>query len=1171
MVSAIRKDFIREIRNSRNRFLSIMVLAMLAVAFLSGLKVTAPDMKTTGDDYLDGQELLDVQILSTLGLTEEDIDLLQGREEIALAKGAYVIDAWAGDLVSKVYSITDGINELTVMDGRVPENSRECVVDRNVLAELGLQIGDTLSITPGDDYEDSLIHEEFTIVGVVRSPYYISVERGSASIGSGSVRAYVYLPESAFDMEAYTTAYLLVEGAMELTAFYEEYDDTIEDVIDALEPFGEVRAKLRHDEIIAEAEEKIADAEIELADAKAEAEEELRDAERELRNARRELDDGWKEYNDGKKELEDAYPELMDAQVQLRDAEIELKGGEEEYEDGLAQYLDGLEEYEDGLAEYEDGKKQLEEAFDELTDGQKQLDAGCKPFGLKGDFSLSEAVAAVDGVKAQLAAGIAQCDAGIAEATAGIAQLEGYIAQCDQAMQFYPPESAEYQQAAAQKAELTPQLAAAEAGLAEAEQTRRELVQQQAQLASVSGEQLYSAKEELNAGWDAYVEGVNELDEAKELLDDAAEELEDGRRELEDGRKELDDGWAEYYDGMQELTDGWAEYNDGMEKLPEAYAELTDGEREYRDGYQEYLDGKAEAEEKIADAEAELADARREVADIENGEWFLLPRSYNPGYAGFGQDADRMANLAEVFPIIFFLVAALVCLTTMTRMVEDQRTQIGLMKALGYQRWTISRKYLGYGMLPSLAGSVLGLVIGHLLFPSMIYIAYQIMYEMPDLQLCFYPDISISSTLAAVGCTVGATLFACLTTLVATPANLMRPRAPKAGKRVLLEYITPLWRSMSFNWKITTRNLLRYQKRFWMTIVGIGGCTALIIAGFGIRDSLLTTMETQYNELFQYDVQLTLANGLLESERTELESYLGAADAVELYEELRTENVTAETDAYSIIAFLQVMEPQQVKDFVTLRSYDERSPIALGDDGVVIGQKLSELLKVGVGDSITIIGDTRVEVTVAAICENYVTHYIYMSPAYYETVYGEAVEMNAMLLNLGDEAAGDTLVTELLLLNGVSSAEKVAETRNTYMNSMERVDFVVVIVILCAAALAIVVLYNLSNINITERQRELATIKVLGFFDNEVSSYVTRENVVLTALGIVFGCFLGKMMHRYLILSVEIDMMMFGRELLPMSYVWAAVLTALFAAIVNFMAHRKMRTIDMVESLKSAE
>lgn len=1156
MVSAIRKDFIREIKNSRNRFLSIMVLAMLSVAFLSGLKATAPDMKGTGDDYLDQQKLLDIQIISTLGITEEDIDELQKREEITLARGAYVIDAWAGDLVSKVYSITDDINELTVLEGRMPQNSRECVVDINLVAELGLTVGDSLPILPGEDYEDSLIHEEFTIVGVVRSPYYICVERGSASIGSGTVKAYVYLPESAFDMEVFTTAYLLVEGAMEMTAFYEEYDDAMEAVIDALEPFGEVRAKLRYDDIITEATEKIADAEVELADAKAEAEKELSDAERELRDARRELDDGWKEYNEGKKELEDAYPELMDAQIQLRDAERELADGEAEYEDGLAQYRNGLGEYEDGLAK-------LNAGYYELADGQRQLDQSREQFGLSANFTQAEAVTAVNNTKMQLDTGVAQ----LSEAITQIEAIDAAIAQ----YAAVPEEAPGYVDAQTQIATLTvaKDHIIAQAGgmnLAQMKDKKQELTTQQAQLASVDGQQLYAAKVELDAGWQEYYANSNKLAEAKKELDDA-------KKELDDGRKELDDGWREYYDGKQELADGWAEYDEGMKELPEAYEELTDGEREYRKGYQEYIDGKAEAEEKIADAEEELADAKREVADIENGEWFILPRAYNPGYTGFGQDADRMANLASVIPIIFFLVAALVCLTTMTRMVEDHRTQIGLMKALGYNRWAISRKYLGYGLLPSLVGSVLGLAIGHLLFPTMIYVAYQIMYEMPDLQLRFYPDIGISATLAAVGCTVGATMFACLATLMATPANLMRPRAPKAGKRVLLEYITPLWKRMSFNWKITTRNLLRYQKRFWMTIVGIGGCTALIIAGFGLRDSLLMTMQRQFGDLFLYDVQVTLASGLLESERDEVEEYLRENGVVTAATEMHAANVTAESDDYSIVAFMQVMQPEEVEEFIVLRGYDEPTPITVSDEGVVIDQKLSELLNVDVGDSFVISGDGRQEVTIAAICENYVAHYIYMSPAYYEKVYGEEAEMNSMLLNLGDKSdeACDKIMTELLTLHGISSVSRTSDMKNTYLNSMERVDFVVVIVILCAAALAIVVLYNLSNINITERKRELATIKVLGFFDPEVSAYVTRENVVLTALGIAFGCALGKALHRYLVLSVEIDLMMFGRELLPMSYIWSAVLTALFATVVNLMAHRKMRTIDMVESLKSAE
>lgn len=1143
MSAASRKDFYRELKNSRSRFLSIMVLAALAVAFLSGLKVTAPDMKGTGDRYLDEQRLADIQILSTLGITEGDVAALAAREELELVRGGYVIDAWAGDLVTKVYSITPDMNELTVLEGRLPQAWDECAVDRSLMEGMGLSLGDTLSIAGGGDYEDALRGERFTVVGVVRSPYYISVERGSASIGSGTVKAYAYLREEAFDLDAYTVAWLRVKGAAELTAFCAEYDDYIDEVMDALEPLGDRRAQLRHDEIITEAEEKITEGEEKLADAREEAEQELRDAAAELADGRRELDDGWAEYEDGVNDLAEAERELADAEAELNDGYQQLLESEEEYEDALAQY-------EDGLAEYEDGAEQLAEGKAELEDAKAQLDAQ------KAELQSGEQ---------QLNDGIAQCDTAVAEAEAGIAQCEAGIAQCESVMAVSPPESEAYQQAAAQKQTLLAQKAQAEAGITQAQAQKQTLLAQREELAAGRA-QLDAAEAELAAGWAEYEENAD-------ALSDARQELRDAKRQLDDGRRELDDGWQDYHDGAQELSDGWAEYADGIAELPEAKAELLDAERDYAEGYQEYLDGKAEAEEKIADAADELADARRKLAEIESSEWYILPRGYAAGYTGFGQDADRMANLATVLPIIFFLVAALVCLTSMTRMVEEQRTQIGLMKALGYGRWSISRKYLSYALLPSLVGSALGLVIGHLLFPSMIYVAYQIMYEMPQLRLRFYPGISLGATGAAVGCTTAAAIFACMATLADSPANLMRPKAPKAGKRVLLERIRPLWSRMSFNWKITVRNLLRYLKRFWMTVAGIGGCTALIVVCFGLRASLMNTMGRQYDELFLYDVQATLSTGLLESERQELEEYLAQSDQVTAATELYATNVTAESDSYSILAFLQVMEPEQIGDFTVLRDNDSKAPIALTDEGAVIDKKLGELLGLSVGDRFTVTGDGRHELRVAAICENYVAHYIYLTPAYYEAVFGEAASPNSLLLNLrsDDAESCDTVLRELLALKGVASASRTADTRNTYLGSMERVDFVIVIVILCAAALAVVVLYNLSTINITERRRELATIKVLGFYDREVTAYVTRENMVLTVVGIAFGCLAGKLLHAYLMRSVEIDMMMFARDMTGISYVYAAALTAVFAAGVELLAHRRMKAIDMVESLKSAE
>ena len=1018
MKNAMRKDFWREIKHTRSRFFSILILVALSVAFLSGLRATAPDMKRTGDDYLDSLHLADIQVLSTLGLTDGDIAALRAQESIGNAEGAYVIDAFASsgaaEAVVKVLSLSGaGINDVALREGRMPERADECVVEEKMLGLMDIAIGDTITLTPDGKLDDALADKQYTVVGTIRSPVYLAVERGTSTLGSGTVKAYLYLPREAFALDYYTAAYLRVQGAAEMTAFYDDYDDYIDDVIDALEPFGEERAALRHDDLVDEATEKLDDAQRELDDAKAEADEKLGDAQRELNDARRKLDDGWRDYRDGQQKLQDSRAELDEAYQSLQD-------GEQEYADGLAQYEASRKEFEDQ------------------------------------------------------------------EAAAGAGMAAGTDPAALAAMQ----------------------------------------------------QQMEQARQQLN--------------EAKAQLDAA--------------RAELDDGWAEYYDGEEQ-------YADGAQELDEAYAGLADGEREYREGLAEYEDAKREAEEKIAEAQAKITDARREVADIEDCEWYLFSRSYNPGYTGFGQDADRMANLASVFPIIFFLVAALVCLTTMTRMVEEQRVQIGALKALGYSRLSISRKYIGYGLLPSLVGGVLGLVIGYILFPKMIFTAYQIMYQMPDIELHAYTDISLFSLLAAVACTTVATLWACLATLRETPASLMRPRTPKAGKRVFLEYIKPLWRRMSFIHKVTARNLFRYQKRFWMTVIGIGGCTALIIAGFGMRSSLLFTMSRQYDELFHYSAQVTLADNALPEERAAVEDFLAGDSRVVNYIPCAASSATVVTPSYSTTAYVEVMASDEIGKVVDLFDYKSGDPITMGDEGVYIDQKLSELLKVSVGDTFFLDGDVRGDVTVAGIYEHYTGHFIYMTPGYYENALHADGEPNAYLLNFtsDDTDTCNAIFEKLLDMSGVATTSRMRDTQDTYMHSMERVDFVVVIIILAAAALAMVVLFNLSNINITERQRELATIKLLGFYDGEVSAYVYRENIVLTLFGILLGCFMGHWLHIYLVRSTEIDLMMFGRQTAPSAYVYAAILTALFSLLVNVLAHFRMKKIDMVESLKSAE
>ena len=1298
---AISKDFWREIRHTRSRFASILILVALAVAFLSGLRATAPDMKDTCDSYLDSRSFMDIQVMATLGLTEEDLDTLCTQEGIASGEACWVIDAFAQapglEVVVKVHSLPQELNLPTLTAGRMPEKANECVVEEHLLDLLNLELGGTLDLATSGDYADALTGTTFTVVGTVVSPLYISAERGTSTLGTGQVSTYLYLPREAFALDYYTTFYLTVEGAGDETAFSPEYDDLVDGVVDALEPVGKERSQLRRESLVDEANEKLDEAQQELDEAKAEAEEELSDAEQELADARKELSDGWAELADAEITLEqetaDAEQELSDGEQELADALVELNDGEAEYADGKAEYQDGLRDYQDGLAEYEENKEKVEEGWEEYEDGYRQyldgkegladayhqlrngeaeyadgkaqLDGFVESYLLtrsslsgygssdalgsalmRGDSNaysavnsalgeigleiqeLQEAVSQLD----RLEAAQSQLSQGVSQAQDQVTVLEGQVAELQEQLEnpaLSPEEQAALTEQLAQAQEglsqaqeslkgLQADLGAAEAGLAiidkqladrgmdrrgaraalDTLESAQDQMPGSADALAENYQLLRRSKAELESGWAEYYDGLEQLQDAKEELDDAKaeledadeqladgwEELEDARRQLEeaetelvDGRAELDDGWREYYDGLQELSDGREELKtkvaDAQAEIADGRRELQDGEAEYADGYQEYLEGKAEAEEKIADAEKELADARRKIADIGDSDWYILSRDSNPGYLGFGQDADRMANLASVFPVLFFLVAALVCLTTMTRMVEEQRVQIGSLKALGYTRWTISRKYLGYGLLPALAGGLLGLAIGFTLFPKMIFTAYQIMYDVPDIILSVYPTIALGSLGAAVACTTVPTLAACLSSLRESPAALMRPRAPKAGKRVLLEYIRPLWRRMSFNYKVTARNLLRYQKRFWMTVAGIGGCTALIIAGFGLRSSLLTTMDVQYQEIYHYDAQVAVADNLLDSEREAIDDFFREDADVTAALPCGLTSVTAESDTYSTTAYLQTVDPEALGDFVTLRTMDGGEAITVPDDGAVIDQKLSELLDIGPGDTFTVDGESRAEIRVAAVTEHYLGHFIYLSPAYYETVFGEAHTENAYLVDLADNSqeSCDAVFAKLMDLSGVVSATRMLSTRDTYQNSMERIDFVVVIVILSAAALAMVVLYNLSNINITERRRELATIRVLGFYDREVSAYVNRENVVLTIFGILFGILLGHVLHVWLVRSVEIDLMMFGRDTDPMAYLWAALLTAAFSAAVSLLSHRKMQHIDMVESLKSAE
>ena len=1302
-------DALREVRHTRSRFLSILVLSALAVAFLSGLRTTAPDMEYTADNYYDETHLMDGYVLSTLGIVEEDLDALAAAPGIEAVEGGYNVDAVAEDSIVIVRSLPEEINLLTIEAGRLPQQADECVTEELLLLDLGLEIGDTLTIVPGEDNADALERREYTIVGTVSSPLYVSTDRGTSSLGTGSVSAYVYIPAENFTWDYYTVAFFTGEGLAELDGYSDAYDDQAEALVDSLDGLAEERAQLRQDNLVGEAQAEIDDAQaelddakVELEDARAEAEQELADAQAELDDARRELDDGWSEYYDGvqeledsvaeaeqeiadgQKELDDALVELNDGEAELADARVELDDGWDDYYDGLAQYedaeaefdegyqdyLDGVEAYEDGLAEYESGRRQLNRALTQLNDGEAEYSTGKAQFDQLTDqlwtaaqtSGMTGGYASMDALLSAAAAGDSNASTTLTNVLTGIqttlnatiselqAQLNDLSKELDAANQAVTmlPEQIEaletqiaeaekegsgvseedLEKLRAQKSGLEAQLKNAQesiptltAGISQIQANLTPLQTQAAQMEQISAatvianyNDLVSARRELDDGWDEYYDGSAQLRAARRQLDDAEEELDAAREEIEAGQAELDeakaelddayeqllDGEADYADGRAELDEGWQDYNDGLQELEDAratlaqetadaqaelddaYRELQDGEADYAQGVQDYEDGKAEAEQKISDAENEigeaedkLAEAQWELDDLDDCEWYVLGRDTNVGVVGYSQDAERVSNLADIFPIIFFLVAALACLTTMTRMVEEQRTQIGSLKALGFGRLAISIKYIGYAFSASLLGGIAGLLIGCTLIPLVIANAFRIMYNIPSLQFLPQPGICILAVAAAVLCTTGAAVWACASTLMATPANLMRPRAPKAGKRVFLEYIRPLWRHLSFTWKVTMRNLFRYQRRFWMTVIGIGGCTALIVTGFGLHNSIFDILDKQFDEVFLYDATVGLEDHLTDRQWNIVTSYLDESEAVEQWLPSYQESVDASTDSRTVeaVTLFAVSDQEEFSRFVDLRHRLDDAPVALEDGGVVISEKLAELLGVGVGDSITLDGDSRVTAPVTDIVENYVQHYVYLTEDYYTQLFQEDISDNVLLLSYADNNSeiSDQVSTALMAMNGVASYSYIATVRDTFTESMNSVDYAVMIIIVAAAALAFVVLYNLTNINITERTRELATLKVLGFYDGETSAYVYRENIFLTLFGILLGVFLGRLLHSWLVLTVEVDMVMFGRTAPPYAYILAAVLTVIFSLAVNVAAHFKLKKVDMVESLKTVE
>ena len=1204
----LRKDFIIEIKKTMGRFVSIFFIVALGVAFYSGIRASEPSMRITADQYFDDSELMDLKVMGTMGLTKADIKAIGKVSGIEAVEGGYSKDVLCpvgdNEKVVHMLSMQKNFNQVSVVEGRLPEKAGECLVDEDFLSYTDLKVGDTVTFHSGDGeaLTDSLVTDTYKIVGIGNSPLYISFGRGSSTIGTGEISGFVVVDKASFDMDVYTEAYVKVSGAEEKTAFTDEYNNLSDAAKEAVSAIEEERCAARRQEIVDEADEKLADSEKtvneksqELEDAKKELESGKSKAAEELAKAKQQLTDGEAKLVDAKQQIADGEKQLADAKAQLNDKQAQLSSAEAEYESGKAQ-LDQKEQelaaaeqtYLSNYAKYMPfitaGKAQIAAGRTQIADGKKQLDEGLAP--------LKQLRDGLDGIED----GISQCDSGMAEVQK---QLDGMDSDVYQEYVKIPEEDRnEEQQAYVNKWEnLNAQFADIQAQKTQLEAAKSGLLAQagftteadlDAQITSLTAQ-----RDELDKKEAALLGQEQTLAAQEEELLSAGRQITDGKSQIAAAISQLDSTKSQITDGKAQILSAWALLNEKEDTLNASKAQLASGEQELADGRSKYEQAAKEAEEqitdgqaKITDGEKQLTDAKQQIADakaeikkIENPKWYVQTREDAlTEYQGYGDNADRMRSIGKVFPVLFFLVAALISLTTMTRMVEEQRVQIGTMKALGYGKAAIAGKYIGYALIATLGGSIFGVLAGEKILPFIIIYAYMILYKhLPAILVPYHMSYALQASVIAVACTLIATIASCYKELAAEPAELMRPAAPKQGKRILLERIGIIWKHLNFTWKSTVRNLIRYKKRFFMTIFGIGGCMALMVVGFGLKDCIYEIVSLQYEKVQFYDAATYMSDDISEENRQQLHDYLDQNADIKETIEARMQKTDVKSASGKKTLYLMVpSDDEKIEDFLSFHSRTNKDEVySLKKDEVILTEKMASLLNVKVGDELTIEDEDRGDqtVTVGAICENYMSHYLYLSPEKYEELYGVPAEYNTIIYSAkdGKDDQIEKIGTKLLSMDGVLNVSYTSSIEGRLDDMLRSLNLVIVVLIVSAGMLAFVVLYNLNNINITERQRELATLKVLGFYDGEVASYVYRENILLTIIGSVVGMVLGNLLHRYIILTVEVEEAMFGRQIHWQSYLYSFLFTVAFSLFVNWVMFYKLKKIDMVESLKSVE
>lgn len=1082
MKSALWKDIIRDIKKSRGRFLSIMCIVALGVAFFSGVKVSPMVMRNTSDKYFDDNNLMDIRLVSTLGLTDKDVEEIVKIDSIEGILPTYSLDVLAKyssqEKVFKIHALPledikkeskDYINRVNVLEGRLPQKSGECVVEKSKIDRLGLKIGDKLNLKSGTDESltKSLNNSEYKVVGFIETPYYLSHDKGSSSIGSGIVNGVIMIPQSDFIMDAYTDIFLTVKGAKDENSYTDEYFDIVDKTTNKLKDISDSRIKSRYKEVRQEAYE-------ELDKGKKEFEQNKVDVNKKLDDAQRELDDYKQKISTGEKQLK----------IKKLEVQSQIKSGKSKISNAEKQLIQGEKEYEKNLKLFNQNKTLAENEFSKAEVQINEL--GTKIAGLKNLNSTLET---------------RLNDTNLSES--------------------------------------------------EKEIIKQEMAKNNAIINSIVP-QYESSKNQLNSK-------KQELVETREKLKKAKNDIVIAKNKLQKEKSTLD------------LMESKSKV-----EFKKAENELSKQKNRIKEAEYELIDNRKKAKDELQKAENKIIDAEDKIAKIEKPEWYVLDRNSHYSYREYSGCAKSIDALSGIFPVFFFSVAALVCLTTMTRMVDEQRINIGTLKGLGYTTWKIAQKYIIYSLAASLIGSAMGLLIGYTLFPTIIFDAYGMMYNLPKAILTFNIPLALNVTITSIAITTLSAYLACYKELKESPSVLMRPKAPKNGKRILLERVDFIWNKIGFIGKVTIRNIFRYKKRFLMTVLGVAGCTALILTGFGIRDSIQMIVDGQYGTIFKYDMTITLDNNPKLSDIDKLSEYIQKDNRIEDYQFINQQNGKLRSkNSEKDVSILVPSDIDDMSKLIQLQDRKSKESIKLGKNGIVITEKIARELDIKTGDIIEVVNssDKKVKAEVMGIAENYVSHYAYMSEEYYNKLFGRKTKHNTVIATLRDTSKNleESLSKDIIRSTNIKGVSYNTAVKETFGDTIKNLNYVVLIMILSAGSLAFVVLYNLTNVNISERIREIATIKVLGFYDNEVSAYIYRENIILTVIGSFVGLGLGKLLHQFIMITVEVENMMFGRVISIKSYLIAFVLTIVMGVVVNLAMYYKLKQVQMVESLKSVD